>query len=113
MATPFGTVKESGTATAQMLSVIEVSTRRGAGTEDDPVRTVRRYFADDGTFLAEHDHHHDEQRTFGRVETYEGQYKRAMTLLRELRSIAKPPYSEIPSSRLMAVYDKITEHIGE
>jgi hypothetical protein len=96
-----------------MLNVIEVSTLRGAGTEDDPVRTIRRYFADDGTFLAEHDHRHDGQRSFGRVETYEGQYKRAMTLLRELRSIAKPPHSEIPSSRLMAIYDKITEHIGE
>lgn len=46
---------QSNVFSAQKMSVLEVVSRYGAGTRDDPVRYVTEYFAEDGTLLAQTD----------------------------------------------------------
>ena len=40
---------------AKLIQVIEVQAPRGAGTTEDPVRTVRQFWSTDGKLLAEDD----------------------------------------------------------
>ena len=40
---------------AQLLSVIEVKTSRGNGTEENPIRIVYQYWTHEGFFVAERD----------------------------------------------------------
>ena len=44
--------------TVRVIEVIQTTThRRGCGTKENPLRTICRYYALDGTFLAEYDAH--------------------------------------------------------
>lgn len=40
---------------ARVIQVIEVTTNRGTGTQEDPVREITQYWGIDGTLLAERD----------------------------------------------------------
>jgi hypothetical protein len=104
-----------GNASARVIRVVELTDTRGHGTEEDVVRTVVRYFSEDGEFLAEYDHRYDINRVNGIApnEDFETRWKRTIGVLRELRNIAKPPYGDIPASRLEEVYNRIVDHIGE
>lgn len=48
-------VRPDGTKSARIIQVIETKTKRGLGTEKDPVRDVTQYWDLDGKFLAEFD----------------------------------------------------------
>ena len=49
MVTPRGTDK------ARVMQVIETQAIKGAGTEENPVRTIIQYWDFEGNLLAEHD----------------------------------------------------------
>ena len=46
---------------AKLVSVIEVRTKHGTGTTEDPVRIVTQYWGIDGNFLAEKDTFEEEK----------------------------------------------------
>lgn len=48
-------VRPDGTKSAKVIQVIETVSKRGLGTEKDPVRDVTQYWDLDGNFLAEAD----------------------------------------------------------
>lgn len=48
-------VRADGTKSAKVIQVIETVSKRGLGTEKDPVREVTQYWDFDGRFLAEMD----------------------------------------------------------
>ena len=54
-------IRHAGQASARVLQVIDVKDLRGGGAEDDPLRSIHRYFALNGTFLAERDEFQAEQ----------------------------------------------------
>lgn len=47
---------------ARIRSLIEVDERIGAGTHNDPVRVVQRYYDHDGNYVAQHDAWWDTER---------------------------------------------------
>ena len=51
-------VRPDGTQSAKVIQVIETKSKRGLGTEKDPVREVVQYWDLEGTFLAEMDKEH-------------------------------------------------------
>lgn len=51
-------VRADGTKSAKMILVIETVSKRGLGTEKDPVRDVTQYWDLTGKFLAEMDVEH-------------------------------------------------------
>lgn len=51
-------VRADGTKSAKVIQVIETKSKRGLGTEKDPVREVTQYWDFDGNFLAEMDTEH-------------------------------------------------------
>lgn len=51
-------VRTDGTKSAKVIQVIETKSKRGLGTEKDPVREVTQYWDFDGKFLAEMDVEH-------------------------------------------------------
>lgn len=48
-------VRPVGTKSAKVIQVIETKSKRGLGTEKDPVREVTQYWDFEGNFLAEMD----------------------------------------------------------
>ena len=48
-------VRPDGTKSAKVIQVIETVSKRGLGTEKDPVREITQYWDLDGNFLAESD----------------------------------------------------------
>ena len=48
-------VRPDGTKSARVVQVIETKSKRGIGSEKDPVRDVTQYWDFDGNFLAEAD----------------------------------------------------------
>lgn len=51
-------VRPDGTKSAKVIQVIETKSKRGLGTEKDPVREVTQYWDFEGNFLAEMDTEH-------------------------------------------------------
>ena len=51
-------VRPEGTKSARVIQVIETKSKRGLGTEQDPVRVVTQYWDFEGNFLAEMDTEH-------------------------------------------------------
>lgn len=51
-------IRPDGTQSAKIIQVIETKSKRGLGTEKDPVREVVQYWDLEGTFLAEMDKEH-------------------------------------------------------
>lgn len=51
-------VRPEGTKSARVIQVIETKSKRGLGTEQDPVRVVTQYWDFEGNFLAEMDAEH-------------------------------------------------------
>ena len=106
-----------GNASARIIRVVEVTDTRGHGIEEDPVRTVMRYFSEDGTFLAEYDHRHDISRINGIApnEDFEIRWKRTTAVLRDIRNMAKPPFGDVARSHtlLEEIHNMIVDHIGE
>lgn len=51
-------VRADGTKSAKVIQVIETKSKRGLGTEKDPVREVTQYWDFEGRFLAEMDMKH-------------------------------------------------------
>ncbi|WP_312106320.1 hypothetical protein [Lachnoclostridium sp.] len=51
-------VRADGTKSAKVIQVIETKSKRGLGTEKDPVREVTQYWDFEGRFLAEMDIEH-------------------------------------------------------
>lgn len=47
--------RPTGTRSAQVVSVIKTTAKRGLGTEKDPIRYVDQYWDFDGKLLAEND----------------------------------------------------------
>lgn len=47
--------RPDGTKSAKVIQVIETKSKRGLGTEKDPVREVTQYWDFEGNFLAEAD----------------------------------------------------------
>lgn len=50
--------RPDGTQTARVICVIETTSKRGLGTEKDPVRVITQYWDLNGKFLAEMDIEH-------------------------------------------------------
>lgn len=50
--------RPDGTKSARVIYVIETKSKRGLGTEKDPVREVTQYWDFEGKFLAEMDTEH-------------------------------------------------------
>lgn len=48
-------VRHRGTDAAKVIQVVETISLKGDGTENDPVRAVKQYWAFDGSLLAEND----------------------------------------------------------
>ena len=48
-------IRPDGTQSAKVIQVIETKSKRGMGTEKDPVREVVQYWEFEGMFLAEMD----------------------------------------------------------
>ena len=48
-------IRPDGTQSAKVIQVIETKSKRGLGTEKDPVRDVVQYWDLEGNFLAEMD----------------------------------------------------------
>ena len=48
-------IRPDGTQSAKVIQVIETKSKRGLGTEKDPVREVVQYWDFEGNFLAEMD----------------------------------------------------------
>lgn len=51
-------IRPDGTQSAKVIQVIETKSKRGLGTEKDPVREVIQYWDFEGNFLAEMDKEH-------------------------------------------------------
>lgn len=51
-------VRPDGTKSAKIIQVIETKSKRGLGTEKDPVREVTQYWDREGNYLAEADLEH-------------------------------------------------------
>jgi len=51
-------VRANGTQSARVIQVIETKSKRGMGTEKDPVREITQYWDFEGNFLAETDIEH-------------------------------------------------------
>ncbi len=51
-------IRSDGVKSAKVVQVIETKSKRGLGTEKDPVRIVTQYWDFDGKFLAEMDVEH-------------------------------------------------------
>ena len=51
-------IRPDGTQSAKVIQVIETKSKRGMGTEKDPVREVIQYWDFQGNFLAEMDKEH-------------------------------------------------------
>ena len=59
-------IRPDGTQSAKVIQVIETKSKRGMGTEKDPVREITQYWDMEGNFLAERDN--DQQLLLDQIE---------------------------------------------